>query len=184
MHLRLNKVHYVSDHQTHAFNTPYQLSQIPRKLKEQIVAFGGQGPISDTPKQCNVTNHALSHGDIMMFATDGVWDNLTSQDLLKVVSEKMISSGAWEERDNRGISVSQALRRLVQEPPSEGQTKSLQSSIAVGIVEKAKEASMDERRDSPFAKAVRRQYPSERYFGGKVDDICVVIGIAVDESVV
>jgi len=117
-----------------------------------------------------------------MFATDGVWDNLSSQDLLGLVSEKMTVSGAWVNASNRGVQVGGDLGELVQQPPSDDREKSLQTVIATRIVEKAKEASMDERRDSPFAKAVRRHYPSERYFGGKPDDICVVVGIAVDEG--
>ena len=134
------------------------------------------------PKHAGITHHPLDHGDVLVFATDGVWDNLTSQDILEIISEKMISSSAWEDGDSKGILVSGSLPQLTLEPPAKGQEKSLQTLLATGVVEKAKQASMNMRRDSPFAKAVKRQFPSERYLGGKVDDICVVVAIAVNEG--
>src|SRR5206468_3975483 len=73
--LRLNAVHHYADPQTHAFNTPYQLSLIPPRILAQSRTFGGT-PLADLPKDANVTNHELRHGDVLIFASDGVWDNL------------------------------------------------------------------------------------------------------------
>lgn len=173
MHIRLNKVHYVSEHQTHAFNTPFQLSKMPHRMIMQIKDYGGEIPISDYPRDADETQHSLRHGDVLLFATDGVWDNLSSQDLLGIIGDKMISSGAWNNDDRSGVTISRLLPALTK------QQTSLQRMIATAVVEKAKAASMNVRRDSPFAKAVQKRYPSERFSGGKVDDICVVVAVAI-----
>jgi protein phosphatase PTC7 len=36
--------------------------------------------------------------------------------------------------------------------------------------------------DGPFAKEVQKYYPNEDWRGGKVDDICVVVAIVVEEG--
>ena len=51
------------------------------------------------------------------------------------------------------------------------------------LLARRKIASVDYRRDGPFAKEAQRYYPGDYYRGGKVDDICVVVVIAVDDSV-
>lgn len=78
---RLNAVHHYSNPQTHAFNTPYQLSIIPPKILARARIFGGE-PLSDYPGDASVTSHQLRHGDVLVFATDGVWDNLSPTEVL------------------------------------------------------------------------------------------------------
>ena len=58
------------------------------------------------PEEADVTKHLLRHGDVLIFATDGVWDNLTHQDVLKVVSKFMFSLQAWDHTEE-GIQASQ-----------------------------------------------------------------------------
>src|SRR5207247_1701380 len=96
-----------SDPQTHAFNTPYQLSLIPPRILAQSRTFGGT-PLADLPKDANVTNHELRHGDVLIFASDGVWDNLAPQDLLRIVSRYMLAAQAWEDSES-GIRVGDRL---------------------------------------------------------------------------
>jgi protein phosphatase PTC7 len=60
------------------------------------------------------------------------------------------------------------------------QTYTLQSLLAATIAGEAKLASMDLRRDSPFAKEAQRYYPGDYYRGGKVDDIAVLVIVAVE----
>lgn len=59
----------------------------------------------------------------------------------------------------------------------------LQSLVAASISGEAKIASVDMRRDGPFAKEAQRYYPGDYYRGGKVDDICTIVVIAIDESI-
>jgi protein phosphatase PTC7 len=184
--LRLNAIHYHSEPQTHAFNTPYQLAIVPRKVRAQAAAFGGY-QICDFPKDANVTEHSLRHGDVLVFASDGVWDNLSSQDILRIVSRMMVGARAWEHTAD-GIQVSNNLQHFTHFTDAEDgknsseDIPSLQSFLAVGITSEAKAASVNTKVDGPFAREVQKHYPFEYWRGGKVDDICVVVAIVVEEG--
>lgn len=181
--LRLNAIHSASEPQTHAFNTPYQLSIVPEKVLAQAAAFGGE-QLRDFPKDANVTQHELRHGDVLVFASDGVWDNLSHQEILKIVSKVMISLRAWE-HTGEGVAVSKGLGLLMAaegEAGGEEELESLQSYLAVGITGEAKAASVNTRRDGPFAREVQKYYPYENWRGGKVDDICVVVAVVCEEG--
>ncbi|KAF6837626.1 5-azacytidine resistance protein azr1 [Colletotrichum plurivorum] len=183
--LRLNAVHTYSEPQTHAFNTPYQLSIVPPSIAARMAAFGG-AKLCDFPADADVTQHSLRHGDIVVFATDGVWDNLFNQDILRIVSHVMTETGAWV-MGKDGVSVVDNLKPLTkpsedaaERPPSKFLT--LQSVLAAEITAAAKSASLNRKVDGPFAKGVQRYFPRENWHGGKIDDICVVVLIATDDS--
>ncbi|KAH6723303.1 phosphatase 2C-like domain-containing protein [Leptodontidium sp. 2 PMI_412] len=181
--LRLNAIHNYSEPQTHAFNTPYQLSIIPEKVMAQAAAFGGE-QLCDFPKDANVSQHSLRHGDVLVFASDGVWDNLSSQDILRIVSKVMLGARAWEHTGG-GVGVGKNLHEFTMADDGKGSAEeipSLQSFLAVGITSEAKSASMNTRVDGPFAREVQKYYPHENWRGGKVDDICVVVAVVVEEG--
>jgi len=200
MHLRLNAVHSVSEAQVHAFNTPFQLSVIPRSVMRRMAAFGG-AQLSDLPRDSEVSRHRLQHGDVLVFASDGLWDNLFHQDILRIVSRVMLSAGAWRPTD-AGIQAAPDLSALTmlrdatattqtQTPPGGGcgggtpraqHPPTLQSAIATLITGAAKDASVNTKRDGPFAKEVKKSYPNETWQGGKVDDICVVVAVVQDKA--
>lgn len=201
--LRLAAVHHYSVPQTHGFNTPYQLSVIPPRMRAQASVFGG-AYLEDSPKDAAVTNVQMQHGDVLMLATDGVFDNLNNQDILKVVTSRMVLTGAWTATEDFGVGISNTLAGLTvpgglatafppPKKPSASQpnekenatlesTLTLQSLLAASIAGEAKVASVDFRRDGPFAKEAQRYYPGDYYRGGKVDDICALVIVAVDES--
>ncbi|KAJ9194516.1 hypothetical protein DTO164E3_4156 [Paecilomyces variotii] len=196
--LRLAAVHHYSKPQTHAFNTPYQLSIIPPRMRLQASIFGGNY-LEDLPRDASVTNINMQHGDILVLATDGVFDNLSNQDLLKIVTTRMVLTGAWTGAANAGIAISEHLDALTRPggltlPPSgESSEKerqkvprnsrhTLQSLLALSIAGEAKVASLDYRRDGPFAKEAQRYAPADWYRGGKVDDICALVIVAVEEG--
>jgi len=180
LHIRLNAINYYSKPQIHAFNTPFQLSTLPPKMLAQIENYGGSAPFCDMPKDATLSNHELRHGDVLVFATDGLWDNLTSQEVLRIVSENMITLGGWTAEQRTGVSISEALAKVTEESSNVGPEGPLQTSLAVAITRAAKWASMNTKRDGPFAKEVQKSYPSERFSGGKVDDICVVVAIPIE----
>ena len=135
--------------------------------------------MSDYPRDANVSDHQVRHGDVLVFATDGIWDNLSSEDLLRIVSGHMTSFQAWKIGD-KGMEVSDHIRAMTVEdglPKQPGNT--LQTLLAVNITTVAKTASLNSKRDGPFAKEVKKFYPGEDFHGGKVDDICVVVAIVV-----
>jgi protein phosphatase PTC7 len=183
MHLGLNAVRHFTQPQTHAFNTPYQLSKTPERMLVQMAVFGGSTALSDHPKESNVTHHRVRHGDVLLFATDGVWDNLSPQDALTVVSRAMVRLGAWVEKDNV-LEVSEDLYALTQADREEkADGESLQAKLAVAIAKEAKVTSLNTRRDGPFAKEVQKFYPGENWHGGKPDDIAALIAVVVEDNV-
>ncbi|KAI1627562.1 phosphatase 2C-like domain-containing protein [Exophiala viscosa] len=185
LQLRLGSVHHISTPQTHAFNTPYQLSLTPPEILAQAKIFGGM-PLSDKPDRADLADHMLRHGDVLVLATDGVWDNLNSQDILSIVSAHMREKGAWLRSDDQGYSVSPILSELVDRslaPQKHKLPGTLQSVLAAAIVGEAKTASLSAKRDGPFAKEMAKHYPFDSWHGGKVDDITVLVVIPVDESV-
>jgi protein phosphatase PTC7 len=184
-------VHQYSTPQTHAFNTPYQLNVIPPRLRQQAYMFGGTY-FEDLPRDAAVSTASLQHGDVLVLATDGVFDNLNNQEILKIVTSRMLLTGAWVETSGDGIGASSNLDALTQfgglglpSPSSSSISKSagynsLQGLLAASIVGEAKLASVDVRRDGPFAKEAQRYHPGHWYRGGKVDDICCVVVVAVE----
>ncbi|KJZ73045.1 hypothetical protein HIM_07617 [Hirsutella minnesotensis 3608] len=187
LHLRLNAVNAYSEPQTHAFNTPFQLSLIPPRLAARMAAFGGT-QLSDLPRDSDVSQHHLRHGDLLILATDGVLDNLFNQDILRIASRVMVSSGAWTMTESGGVRVADSVDSLVlparsadiKDKKSE-RTITLQSLLATELVTAAKAASVNTKIDGPFAKDVQKYFPHERWHGGKVDDICVVATVVCQE---
>jgi protein phosphatase PTC7 len=183
LQLRLGAVHHYSNPQTHAFNTPYQLSITPPHILAQAAIFGG-APLADQPDKAELADHMLHHGDVLILATDGVWDNLNSQDVLSVVSTQMRKHDAWKRAPTEGFTIADRLAVLTR-PGGIGDGKSqqtLQGAIAAAVAGEAKTQSMNARRDGPFAREVQKNYPEENFHGGKVDDICVIVLIPVENG--
>jgi protein phosphatase PTC7 len=182
LQVRLGAVHHYSNPQTHAFNTPYQLSIIPPQIIAQSAIFGGM-PLSDLPEKAELSSGQLRHGDVLILATDGVWDNLNPQEVLNIVSSQMRSHGVWTDTENQGLVVSDEITEHIR-PGGLSGTKgrqTIQGLVAGAVAGEAKLASMNDRRDGPFAKEVQKYYPEEGYHGGKVDDICVIALVAVED---
>lgn len=190
LQLRLNAINAHSEPQTHAFNTPFQLSLVPPSLAARMAAFGG-AQLCDLPRDADVSQHCVRHGDILMFATDGVLDNLFHHDILKIASRVMASSGAWQMTPAGGVRVADSIDSLTKSPSFAGEISAahgktakaitLQSLLATEIVGAAKAASVNTKVDGPFAKEVQRYYPHEQWRGGKVDDICVVVAVVSED---
>ena len=193
--LRPAAIHHSSNPQTHAFNTPYQLSIVPPRVLALSRAFGG-GPLSDLPSAADVTTLSARHGDVFVLATDGVWDNLSAEEILRIVTFHMETARGWTRAptppDHRtGTPLPElgpSRKRLPSLVEEGGLTKradgeelqgTLQANLAAAIVQNAKAASTNQKRDGPFAREVRKHYPMEDYHGGKVDDICVVVAIVL-----
>ena len=183
LQLRLGAVHHYSNPQTHAFNTPYQMSITPPEILRQTQTFGGV-PINDPAEMADIAYHMLHHGDVLVLATDGVWDNLNSQDVLAVVTTEMRRFGAWVKSAKDGFIVTDKLATLTQ-PEGLGllhPQHTLQGAVAVAIAREAKIQSLNHRRDGPFAREVQKYEPSAMYHGGKIDDISVMVVIPVEEN--
>jgi protein phosphatase PTC7 len=183
--LRPNAVSFASEPQTHAFNTPYQLSLIPPEILARQRAFGGE-PLMDTPANASVTTHRVRHGDVFVFASDGVWDNLSPSDVLGIVTEYMVGFAGWRldaagGGGTRAMVVAQELADITEDGGIGTFERTIQALLAVAVAGEAKIASLNQKRDGPFARELKRYYPHEDWHGGKVDDICVVVAVVVQK---
>lgn len=180
------KIAHRSQMQTHAFNTPYQLSKVPAKMQAQNAIFGGSAHFSETPRQADVENHQLKNGDLVLFATDGVWDNLSAQDTLAVVTKVMEEQGYWFKSHNFAGAETMLNESMVRSLPRKVEDKHFESYLpallATAVMREAKNAGLDRRRDGPFAKEVKQRFPQEGWQGGKPDDIAVVVCVAVEDG--
>lgn len=180
LHLSMGAIHSYSNPQTHDFNTPYQLSIIPKCVRMKGLTYGAPY-IQDSPTNAEVSQSHLRNGDVLVLGSDGIWDNLSGSDTLNIVTAIMLKAKAWEQTPD-GIKVGRSLINLL---GSRGvfrhiTSNTLQSSLAVNITAEAKAASMNEKRNGPFAIQAKEYFPEGGWTGGKVDDICVIVAVACE----
>lgn len=129
-----------TEDQLHGFNCPYQL---------------GKGS-SDLPIHAAVGAVDIEPGDILLVATDGVFDNLSDDELCDHIISKV-----------KARQQAQALK------PSRNTTSSTEESLAESIAALARTAASDHKRRTPFS-----EYSALHGYdwpGGKEDDITVVV---------
>lgn len=81
---RNGKIVQKSAEQTHYFNAPFQLTLLPEQCDLE-------GFIRDTPEKSDMNTLELEKGDVVLLATDGLWDNVPDQliiDSLEGVTDK------------------------------------------------------------------------------------------------
>lgn len=145
--VRDNKLIHCTEDQVHCFNTPYQLSLPPAGHMDP-------GTLVDDPEDADVYEFNTRDGDIIMLATDGVFDNVPISVLIKEVNS---------------LKVSQKDLKSLQE---------CCNSIAM----LTKTLSRDENSISPFAKnAILHGYRDMR--GGKEDDITVLLSVVSSKNI-
>ena len=137
----------------------------------------------NAPEDARTSSHEVAHGDIFVFATDGVWDNLSPEHVLRTCAGVMTNLGAWHVRDGH-LQASNELGEL-SDPHRTGdanpQRPALQVALAQEIISQAKVASEDTSRESPFSNSMSQEY-GRQYRGGKVDDMCAIVVVVVDNQ--
>lgn len=129
--------------QQHRFNAPFQLMLTP------------EGDVNDCCQMAAIDRMELRNGDLVIVASDGLWDNLFEEgDILPVVREQAV------DKNGGGSAVVDPQR------------------LAHALVQRARAASEREDYESPFALEARRH--GLRRLGGKVDDITVVVGRVIE----
>lgn len=76
--VRGGQIVHRSEEQQHYFNTPFQLSLPPPGLDNVL---------SDRPESADTMNFPVEKGDIILVATDGVFDNVPMKLLVDTLSE-------------------------------------------------------------------------------------------------
>ncbi|ANB15126.1 type 2C protein phosphatase PTC7 [Sugiyamaella lignohabitans] len=156
---RQRRVYRRSTPQTHQFNTPFQLSIVPKSMAKRR----GRSPISDDPQDADLSQHQLKHGDVVVLATDGLTDNVFAQEILKVVTNGMWHSRSWIHEDEAAIDDLEPVDLQA------GAQEIAQNLVRAGI-----NASLDPNSESPFTLRLRQEMGFVAP-GGKPDDITVLV---------
>lgn len=143
-HFRDYKLINQTKFQTHNFNTPFQLAKIPSQIVRQA-ELQGRKYIIDSPSFADEYTWSLEKNDIIMFATDGVTDNIVTEDIERFLREKFDSKT----------------------PPG-------LDRIADSFVKEVVKVSKDSMFPSAFAQELS-ELTGQKYLGGKEDDITIAL---------
>lgn len=135
---RGGKVVHRSHEQQHYFNTPFQLSLPPSNMAADV--------LSDAPESADQYEFSVEDGDVIMLATDGVFDNIPDSILVEEIGT------------------------LQNGPLDPAKIQACANSIALI----ARKLSQDEKFLSPFAKNARAN-GFVNVVGGKEDDVTVIL---------
>ncbi|KAL1936149.1 hypothetical protein VTP01DRAFT_283 [Rhizomucor pusillus] len=130
-----------SEEQQHSFNFPYQLG---------TASF-------DSPGDAQQFTVKIEEGDIVVLATDGLFDNLYDDEILEEVQQCLQNNRVTPQDDPSSVA-------------------SVPQLISDALARRAKEVSEDPANpSSPFQ--VRAMHEGLYYQGGKADDISVLVAI-------
>jgi len=135
---RGGKVVHRSHEQQHYFNTPFQLSLPPSNMAADV--------LSDAPESADQYEFSVEDGDVIMLATDGVFDNIPDSILVEEIG--ILQNGPLDAANIQAVANSIALI--------------------------ARKLSQDETFLSPFAKNARAN-GFWNVIGGKEDDVTVIL---------
>ena len=179
-----SKVLLKTEEQQHNFNAPYQLSNLPENLKS-VGIFDSEYSAKpkfwkDKPSDSVLYQWKVEEGDIVICATDGLFDNLFINEILNIVdvfiSELISSSSTPSLHSHQSLFKSQEqqlkeelitlknARRLAKELVWEGYKKSKSRTCFTPFGEKFDKLN------------IMKNNEILRWKGGKPDDICVVVG--------
>lgn len=150
---------YRSSAQQHSFNCPYQLTHLPTEKDYESLINSGYTLLINLLKQRNRSYDSivdsvqeiipLRNGDIIIAATDGFYDNLYDQDIVNITERYYTKH-------------------------SSGNLANLLPKI---LVQEALKKSWDKTYKSPFSRNAAKV--GRKYIGGKLDDITVLVLVAV-----
>lgn len=171
--IRNNKIVHQSKSQQHFFNCPFQLAMVPKDRR---------GNINDLPKDSDTSQFLCQEGDIIVLATDGVYDNVHLQHILELLKELEISKKLIDKID---MNLDEKESGYV----SEESTNSIKSLTEINekveraastFVAFARQNAHNQNYTSPFTLEAAKY--GKRYLGGKVDDITILISVVGKQS--
>lgn len=167
------RVAFVSQQQLHSFNHPYQLGWTGRELSiDETKSF------KSASESCSTSIH-VRRGDIIILATDGLFDNVDVDDILAIALE-------WEQTCGfiRSGDIVAREKRWAMGNSLTGISAEMIGELAKSLAFKARENSLS-KEDSPFAILAKEN--DIMWSGGMPDDctvICLhVVGRSADDVV-
>jgi len=158
------RIAFVSQQQLRAFNHPFQLGWTGEEIVGEDTSF------KSAAESCTTSIH-IRRGDIIIMATDGLFDNVELEDIASMALE-------WEEKSGfiRNGDIAAREKRWEVGSSMTNQSAEVVNELAAALVGKARENSLDQSIDSPFAILAKEN--DVMWSGGMPDD-CTVIAIHV-----
>ena len=144
------RVVFRSPQQEHEFGYPFQI---------------GHHETADHPATAQIFEVVLEAGDIVVLGTDGLFDNLSDQEILEEAFKHANVPDGGDPRNRRAIEhrASPDLRKLA-------------SAICNSLADVAFWKSVDKSIDTPFSLSASEAF-NVVYNGGKKDDITIVVAV-------
>lgn len=159
------RVAFVSQQQLKSFNHPYQLGWTGRELDPgESVSF------KSAAESCTTSVH-VRRGDIIIMATDGLFDNVDVDDIASIALK-------WEQQNGfirSGDIVAREKRWAMGNSLTELSNETI-PSLAMQLCRKARESSLDKSLDSPFAMLAKE---NDIMWSGGMPDDCTVVAVHV-----
>lgn len=158
------RIAFVSQQQLKSFNHPYQMGWTGQEIADKNSSF------KQASDSCTSSVHIL-RGDIIIMATDGLFDNVDIDDIASIalkweLDNQFIDSGGIDSRRKRwesGRSLSDVSAQSI-------------PKLAELLCEKARENSLDNTVDSPFALLAKE---NDIMWSGGMPDDCTVVAMHV-----
>jgi protein phosphatase PTC7 len=159
------RVAFVSQQQLKSFNHPYQLGWTGQELAE-----GETDSFKSAKESCTTSLH-IRRGDIIILATDGLFDNVDVDDICSIAL-------AWEQRCGfiRGGDIVAREKRWAMGNSLSGISAETIHELANELAFKARENSLNSELDSPFAILAKE---NDIMWSGGMPDDCTVVAIHV-----
>lgn len=161
--IRNGKVVHKSNPQVHGFNAPWQLSIVPQAQKAS--SYG------DLPQKAAFTEFQCEEGDILLLASDGLFDNVPDSHITQLLEklgvnpEQLLDSGKESVDSGTDSGDDDKVYKL----------QYVLENAASNMVAYTRSRAYDKKYISPFALEARKYgYDAT---GGKVDDITILIGV-------
>jgi len=183
----MSKVILKTEEQQHNFNAPYQLAKIPENLKDLKTHISSNAESKRKFWKDKVSNSALyqanvKEGDIVIWATDGLIDNLYEKEIITII-DVFMAECRFQVSKNASIP---SMNTFSDSPPSDIQnshfmTKKNAKKLAKELVKEAYRKSKSKTWLTPFAEKfdktqMKKDNKVLNWKGGKPDDICAVVG--------
>lgn len=147
--------------QTHYFNCPYQMGCAEAVEEADLNPLSA--PIHDPPSDGSVVDMPVRPGDVLVLATDGVWDNLFERDVLDLArgldagsiaalaEHELQRSVRVRKAIKEGSSLAEAARQAGREAVElEEAVKTTCRSLAAGVAVRSQARGARETGESPF----------------------------------
>ena len=158
------RIAFVSQQQLKSFNHPYQMGWTGEDIVEKNSSF------KQASDSCTSSVHIL-RGDIIIMATDGLFDNVDIDDITKIALQWEHESGFIDDGGISGRNKRWASGHSLTDISSKAIPK-----LAETLCQKARENSLDNTIDSPFALLAKE---NDIMWSGGMPDDCTVLAMHV-----